>query len=65
MKKTFNIKGMHCSSCAKLVESELEDKVKKIQVDAVKGIAIVEFDERKISEKEICNIIVNLGYTCS
>lgn len=39
MKKTYKIKGMHCKSCAKLIENELQDKVKKISVNLEKGIA--------------------------
>lgn len=62
MKKTYKIKGMHCSSCAKMIEMELEDKVNKISVSQKDEKAVVEFDESKISEKEIKKIISELGY---
>jgi len=55
------IKGMHCSSCKKLIEAELQDKVKTIQVQE-NGKAFVEFDENKITEIQIKNIIKELGY---
>ena len=63
MTKIFlNIKGMHCESCAKLIESEMENEVKKIKVSFSNGKAEIEFDEEKISEDEIKNKIKSLGY---
>jgi copper chaperone CopZ len=62
MKKIFKIKGMHCESCAKLIEMELKDKVKNISVNYETGKAIIEFDNNKISENEIKNIITKAGY---
>ena len=56
------IKGMHCGSCAKMIEMELEDKVKNISINVEKGYADIEFDEEKISEGEIKKIITKLGY---
>ncbi len=62
MKKlNLNIKGMHCSSCSKLIQSELQDKGIKAQVQDT-GKAIIEFDERKVSEQQIKDIIKELGY---
>lgn len=52
---------MHCSSCSKLIESELQDKGVKAQVQE-SGKAIIEFDEKKISEQQIKNVITELGY---
>ena len=56
------IKGMHCGSCAKMIEMELEDKVNMISINVEKGYADIEFDEKKISEDEIKKIITKLGY---
>ena len=62
MKKiNLKIKGMHCSSCAKLIVSELEDKVAKLKVED-NGNASVEFDEKRITEQQIKDIIKELGY---
>ncbi|MBI2630113.1 heavy-metal-associated domain-containing protein [Candidatus Pacearchaeota archaeon] len=61
-KKIFEIKGMHCDSCAKIIELELKDKVNNIKVDIKKGNAEMEFDESKISESKIKEIINGLGY---
>ena len=62
MKKTFMISGMHCNSCAMMIEQELEDKVNKINVNFASEKAEIDFDEKKISEKEIKNEIKKLGY---
>lgn len=53
---------MHCDSCAKIIEMELKDKVQKIEIDVKKGLVKVDFNEGKISEKEIKEIINGLGY---
>lgn len=63
MKKIkLTINGMHCASCSKLIEIELKDKVKNISVNYETGNAIIEFDNNKISEDEIKNIIIKAGY---
>ena len=62
MKKTYNIKGMHCKSCAKLIESELQDKVKGISVDFETGKAVIDFDDKKIKEQQIKEIINHMNY---
>lgn len=63
MKKIkLTIEGMHCASCAKLIEMELKDKVKNISVNYETGNTIIEFDNNKISEDEIKNIIIKAGY---
>ncbi len=62
MKKTFQIKGMHCNSCAILIQTELEEKVNSIRVSYADEKAEIDFDENKISEKEIKEIIKKLGY---
>jgi sulfite exporter TauE/SafE/copper chaperone CopZ len=62
MKKTFQIKGMHCNSCTTLIEKELEDKVNSIRVSYANEKAEIDFDENKISEEEIIKSIRKLGY---
>ncbi|MDD5193507.1 MAG: sulfite exporter TauE/SafE family protein [Candidatus Nanoarchaeia archaeon] len=62
MKKTYNIKGMHCNSCAINIEDELKDKVRNISVSFSKEKAEIDFDENKISENEIKARIKKLGY---
>lgn len=53
---------MHCNSCAMLTENELKDKVNNISVSYAKGEAEIDFDENKISEREIIETIKRLGY---
>ncbi len=62
MKKEFKILGMHCDSCKSLIENELKDKVNKVKVDLSVKTVTVDFDEKKISEKEIIKSIEGLGY---
>lgn len=61
MKTNLNIKGMHCKSCVKLIESEFQDKVNSIKVEE-DGRASIDFDEKKISLQQIKEIIKELGY---
>ena len=47
MKKiNLMIKGMHCKSCAKLIESELRDKVKQA-LDRLKQKSNESYEEKK------------------
>ena len=62
MKINLKIEGMHCKSCAKTIELELEDKVNQISVNSSSKEALIDFDERKITEMQIKNIIIGLGY---
>ena len=63
MKKTLEIEGMHCMSCSKLIEMELEDSVNTISVNHETGKAEIDFDENKISEQEIKNKIKKSGFS--
>jgi len=64
MKKTFKVEGMHCNSCCMLIENELKDKVSSVKASYKDGKAEIEFDPKKISEKEIKEKIEKLGYSC-
>ncbi len=64
MKKTYKIKGMHCNSCCLLIENELKDRVNSVKASYKDGKAEIEFDPKKISEKEIKEKIEKLGYGC-
>ena len=61
MKTTLYIKGMHCKSCVKLIESEFQDKVNSIKVEE-NGKSIIDFDEKKINLQKIKDIIKKLDY---
>ena len=56
---------MHCPSCSKIIEMELEGKVNSSNIDPKSGKAIIDFDDKKISEKKIIEIITKAGYKVS
>lgn len=63
MKKiNLSIQGMHCASCSQIIEMSLEDQVKSAKVSHVRGVAEIEFDEKRTSEKKIKEIIQKAGY---
>ncbi len=62
MIKKFKITGMHCASCAKIIEMELENFVNSIKVDISKNIAEIDFNEKNINENKIKEKIEKLGY---
>ncbi len=63
MTQTFEIKGIHCSSCQMLIEDILQDegvKVTKFAADMKKQTALMTVDT-KLSEDEIIEIIKSAG----
>ncbi|OGG35412.1 hypothetical protein A2363_04370 [Candidatus Gottesmanbacteria bacterium RIFOXYB1_FULL_47_11] len=61
-KKTFKIDGMHCTSCALMIESDLEDAGVKAICSYAKQTLEVEFDEKKIREQAVKDVVVKAGY---
>lgn len=60
--KTFTIGGMHCTSCALMIESDLEDIGVLARCNYAKQTLEVEFDEKKIDEKTITDVVSKAGY---
>ncbi|MBD3354916.1 copper chaperone [Candidatus Woesearchaeota archaeon] len=64
--KNIKIKtrGMHCGSCEMLVKDSLEELegVEKADANFKSGIIEVDFDEGKITEKDVMEIIKSEGY---
>lgn len=58
---------MHCTSCAMNIDGELEDTegVKSASTNYAKQYTEVEFDEEKVDEKKIVEIIKSVGYTAT
>lgn len=56
---TFNIFGMHCTSCAMNIDGELEDTegVKEAKTNYAKQQTQVTFDPKKIDPDKIISII--------
>lgn len=65
MKKTFKISGMHCKSCAKLIESILEENEIEASVDFESRKAKIIYDEEKINIDKIISLLKKEGYIAS
>lgn len=61
MEKEFKIDGMSCLHCVKAVEKELE-KLELVKMQVEIGTAQIEFDQAKVSEKQIINSVSEAGY---
>lgn len=57
-------KGMHCKSCEMLIKEALEEQegINKVEASYKSGIVSVNFDNRKITEKDIIDLIRLEGY---
>ena len=65
MKTSFPVVGMHCASCAKLIEKKLKKTpgVSDAQVNYGSEQASVDFDEKTTNIKQLGNVVESLGYT--
>lgn len=65
MKKTYPIVGMHCASCAKLIEKNLNRTpgVTSASVNYGSELATVEMDEKTARESDVIEAIENAGYS--
>lgn len=61
---TFKITGMTCSSCANHIDKTLSNKdgIIEKEIKYPDDVAIVKYDLKKISEKEIIATIERTGY---
>ena len=62
VKKTFKVTGMDCTSCAMLIESDLEDVGVKASCNYAREILEVEYDEQKVSEDKLKEVVKSSGY---
>lgn len=64
VKKQVKIEGMHCSSCAMNIDFDLEDLdgIELSKTNYARQETEVEFDENKISIREILAQIEKSGY---
>lgn len=64
---TFRIEGMHCGSCALLIDDALTDLpgIRSTHTSARKGHSIVELDPAQCTPSDILAAIDKLGYTAS
>lgn len=61
-KKIFKVEGMHCTSCAMVIESDLEDAGVKAKCSYAKQTLEAEFDEKKVTVSKIAEVVKNAGY---
>ncbi len=64
VKKTYQVADMHCTSCAVVIEGELEDAgASSVKCSFAKQTLEIEYDEAKISEDKIKEVVKQSGYT--
>ncbi len=64
MKKTYQIKGMHCASCVRLIEKAV-GKVKGVEscnVNLASEKATVSFKKDQVSDEQITSAVSSVGY---
>src|SRR3989344_3215007 len=63
--QTFKIKGMHCASCASIIERTVKkiDGVEEVSVNSGTENAKISFDESKISPESFNKKLEPLGYS--
>lgn len=62
VKKRYKVKGMDCTSCAMVIESDLEDAGVKASCSYVRQTLDVEYDETRVSDKKITEVVRASGY---
>ncbi|MEI6327038.1 MAG: heavy metal translocating P-type ATPase [Candidatus Roizmanbacteria bacterium] len=63
--ETYTIKGMHCASCAHIIDLQLRklDGVKEVSVNYATEKAKVSFDDEKVDTKKMDEAIQPYGYS--
>ncbi len=66
-KKEFNIKGMHCASCALTIEGGLEKmkEIKNANVNFATEKLSVEYDCENCDEEKVIKMVKEIGYEAS
>jgi len=61
---TINIEGMSCGHCKKAVEDALKtlDGVSTAEVNLDTNSALIFYEEDKVDEEKIKDIVINAGY---
>lgn len=61
----FKITDMHCTSCAMTIDFDLEDLegVKSAKTSYARCECEVEFDQTKLQNKDLIEVIEKAGYT--
>jgi mercuric transport protein len=61
---TIRVEGMHCKMCSASVTKALKatDGVEKVEVSAEKGEAVVQYDDQKVTEAKLRDVINGTGF---
>ena len=61
---SISIKGMMCSSCGQEIEKSLKKVagVTEVKVDVPNDLATVSYDERKVTPRQLAEVIRKAGY---
>ena len=64
MKQRFDVTGMSCTACSSHVERAVSALagVSSVTVDLMQNRMLVEYDDSKLSEAEICQAVAAAGY---
>ncbi|MFW9924055.1 MAG: heavy-metal-associated domain-containing protein [Candidatus Thorarchaeota archaeon] len=60
----YKVSGMHCNGCAASIGKAVGriEGIQKVEADFKKGLAVVEYDNKKVTKEKIIETIENLGY---
>ena len=61
---TIHIEGMHCKMCSASVAKALKatDGVQTVEVSDEKGVAVIQYDDQKVNEAKLREVINNTGF---
>ena len=64
IKQRFKIQGMHCAGCAMTIDGAVEDLagVKAASTHYARQLTDVEYDEQRVTDKQIVDAILSAGY---
>lgn len=62
IKKQLTVSGLHCVNCSLLIEEELADIGVSAKANYAKQTVDVVYDDAKISDNTITQVIKKLGY---
>jgi copper chaperone CopZ len=61
---TIRIEGMHCNMCSASVAKALKATagVEKVEVSSEKGVAVIQYDDEKVTEARLREVINETGF---
>src|SRR5829696_8865149 len=61
---TIRVEGMHCKMCSASVSKALEatEGVEKVEVSHEKGVAVIQYDDAKVTEAKLREVINGTGF---